>query len=75
MPFAVDLIVCDISLLWSAVEGAAVKDVQLIKGSKAGVCVRMAVFLDVIFSADVRNQAVLVFLLMVCISCIISGSV
>ena len=67
--------VSNISWLWLVLGAAAVKDGWGIKGIKAGVCVWMMVFADVMFLSDVRNQAVTAFLLMACSSCIISGSV
>lgn len=54
----------NISWLWLVLGGAAVKDGWGIKGIKAGVCVWMMVFADVMFLSDVRNQAVPAFLLM-----------
>ena len=54
----IDVMVSNISWLWLVLGGAAVKDGWGIKGIKAGVCVWMMVFADVMFLSDVRNQAV-----------------
>ncbi|MDD2499239.1 MAG: hypothetical protein PHN92_00300 [Geobacter sp.] len=75
MPIVIGVMVSNISWLWLVLGAAAVKDGWGIKGIKAGVCVWMMVFADVMFLSDVRNQAVPAFLLMACSSCIISGSV